>query len=398
MVIRSLTTRQLVTDAILALGWAFLGLLQQYDGGYLEFIAALGMATALFLRRLSPALSLGVAWIAAVAQMAGGLPPLFFDAAIFAVLYSTSSFGSNQIKWLGLASSGVGAAVITVYTVIVPYWDFPFRTIAVDVGGGNAFGLSLPQVWWQSATTFFGYSAIFILCWTLGLLAKTWRTARETRRAQLLAEQNVVVEQERNRIARDMHDIVAHSLAVVIAQADGARYAKESDPGAVEAALTTIASTAREALGDVRLLLGQLRQSQEEGPQPVLADLARLFDQFGSAGLETRFEQSGEPTPLATGQQLAIYRIVQEALTNALRHGDTNHPAVVRFEWQPDGVYLTVTSAIGDSAPAMDSSLGHGIPGMRERAALVGGTATASAGPASFIVSATIPVRVRATA
>lgn len=396
--IRSLTTRQIVTDAILALGWVFLGLLARYQGSYLEFVAVLGMAVALLLRRLSPALSLGVAWVAAVLQMAGGLPPLFFDAAIFAVLYSTSSFGSNRVKWLGLASAGLGAAVITVYTVIVPYWEFPVETTLLDGGGGNAFGVSLPQVWWQSATTFFGFSAVFVLCWTLGLLAKTWRTGRETRRAQLRAEQHVVVEQERNRIARDMHDIVAHSLAVVIAQADGARYAKDSDPAAADAALTTISSTAREALGDVRLLLGQLRHSQEEGPQPVLDDLARLFDQFTSAGLATRLEQSGEPTFLATGQQLAIYRIVQEALTNALRHGDTNHPAVVRFEWNDDEVALTVTSALGDSVPTVDSSLGHGIPGMRERAALVGGTASAEAGSETFVVHATIPVRVGATA
>src|SRR5690606_25299861 len=131
------------------------------------------------------------------------------------------------------------------------------------------------------------FVAMFGLSWTLGLLARTRRTARESRQAQERAEfeeaqarQDVIVEQERNRIARDMHDVVAHSLAVVIAQADGARYAQASDPDATSAALTTISNTAQEPLSHVRILLGQFRHRHGGSLQPVRDDRDRLIEQM----------------------------------------------------------------------------------------------------------------------
>ena len=135
------------------------------------------------------------------------------------------------------------------------------------------------------------------------------------------------------RIARDMHDVVAHSLAVVIAQADGARYAprRRRIPAVATEALGTISTTARAALADVRLLLTQLRHSQGDGPQPTLADLEALYAQVRAAGVDLRVDVDpappGEP-PAAV--QLAVYRILQEALTNALRHGDGG-PVAVRL-------------------------------------------------------------------
>jgi len=145
-----------------------------------------------------------------------------------------------------------------------------------------------------------------------------------------------MVEQERNRIARDMLDVVAHSLAVVIAQADGARYTLESDPVAMDAALTTISITAREALGNVRILLGQPRHTQGETAQPMMVDLDALVEHLQSSGLVVSRETVGEDRPLDTAQQLAVYRITQEALTNALRHGDTAREARFIFAWRHD--------------------------------------------------------------
>ena len=112
-----------------------------------------------------------------------------------------------------------------------------------------------------------------LLAWTIGALVRAALRASANREAQERAEAEAVVEQERVRIARDMHDVVAHSLAVVIAQADGARYAAAADPAVATAALGTISTTARAALADVRLLLAQLRHSEGDGPQPTLADL-----------------------------------------------------------------------------------------------------------------------------
>jgi signal transduction histidine kinase len=240
-----------------------------------------------------------------------------------------------------------------------------------------------------------------VLSWTFGLLGKTWRGAREAGQARVLAERqkidaqrSVVVEQERNRIARDMHDVVAHSLAVVIAQADGARYARAKDPDAVDAALTTISSTAREALGDVRILLGQLRHNQDEAPQPVLADLGRLVDQVRGSGLPVRFEQEGESVPLGTGKQLAVYRIVQEALTNALRHGDTSRETLVSLHWGQKDLAVAVSSALRLAEPAAEPELGlgHGLSGMRERAILAGGSLTAEPHAGRFLVTASLPL------
>jgi len=218
--------------------------------------------------------------------------------------------------------------------------------------------------------------------------ARESREAREVAQREVdMAEQDVIVEQERNRIARDMHDVVAHSLAVVIAQADGARYA--ADAASKDAALTTISSTAREALADVRLLLGQLRHREDAGPQPVLADLGRLIDQLRASGLIVTLEQSGVPAALPAAQQLAVYRIVQEALTNALRHGNTTEEVRAVIAWTADAVTLTITNALGAAAPQAE---GHGLPGMRERAILVGGTLEARPDGACYVVRSSIPV------
>ena len=182
--------------------------------------------------------------------------------------------------------------------------------------------------------------------------------ARENRDAQRRAEDDKVAEQERVRIARDMHDVVAHSLAVVIAQADGARYASASDPAAATAALGTISSTARSALADVRLLLTQLRHSQGDGPQPTLADLEELYAHVRAAGVELRVDVDPAPQrrpPAAV--QLAVYRILQEALTNAMRHGDGR--VEVRLAWRPDRVGLEVRQCDDDGCRARRRTRRH---------------------------------------
>jgi signal transduction histidine kinase len=158
-----------------------------------------------------------------------------------------------------------------------------------------------------------------------------------------------------------------------------------------DAALTTIASTARDALVDVRLLLGQLRHSEEAGPQPMLADLERLVDQLRASGLVIVMHQHGDPLVLPSGQQLALYRIVQEALTNALRHGDTAEPVDVELDWTRDAATATISSALAAPSAAAPAA-GHGIAGMRERAILVGGTLSAAPVRNRFVVSARIPV------
>ncbi len=345
------------------------------------------LAGALALRRLSPGAALAVAWTGAGTQMAFARPPGFVDLAILAVLYATAAHGTRLVFWLGFASAIAGAIVITVYLFRGPFqpgYD-PLSLIgpAAAVLVAALFGL--------------------LLAWTAGALVRTARRAREHRGAQRRAEADAALEQERLRIARDMHDVVAHSLAVVIAQADGARYAAAADPAATAAALETISTTARTALADVRTLLTRLRRSDADGPQPALADLDALFVQLRTAGLDLRVEPSAAfAGTVSPAVQLAAYRILQEALTNALRHGDAG-PVHVRLAGDADRIELSVRNRLvaaralhGVGGPRLapsdeDSGAGHGVTGMRERASAVGGTLTAGPRGGSYTVTASLP-------
>lgn len=383
---RRLTPRQFVTDlGIAALCVLLRSSLLGYDSTALALVA-LGMGIALALRRLSPGLALIVAWIFALGQMLSMQSPDVANGAILLVLYATARYGREWVKWAGLISAVLGAFVSTMYVNLTPYLG------AASSGGGSIGELlgTVPNLLFATVIGLVAALAVLGLSWTAGLLVRTRVDARESRLRQLAAERDATVAQERNRIARDMHDIVAHSLAVVIAQADGARYAGAADPRAVDGALLTIASTAREALSDVRMLLGQLRHRQEAGPQPALVDLDRLLDQLRASGLVVDLVQRGDPIALPAAQQLALYRIAQETLTNALRHGDVDREVEATIDWSPDAATLTVTNAVAN--PQQQQHLGHGLAGMRERALLVGGTFAATHVGENFVVRASIPV------
>lgn len=388
---RSLDRRALLLDLGIAGGLFFISLVSTPDGGFLSQVVAVGLGAALAVRRLSPALALTVAWISAVTQILGGLPVLAIDVAILVVLYATAAYGDRVVRWAGLASVGVGALLATGHLTVVLRGVSSF-TGAVALNGLGNLVVSL-------VGTFIACLAVLGMSWTLGLLVRTWQTARAGRlsqhRASLdqkAAERTVVVEQERTRIARDMHDVVAHSLAVVIAQADGARYARAANPEAADAALTIISATAREALGDVRILLTRLRQDDAAGPQPVLADLDRLVEQMRSTGLNIEWTTTGSATTVGTGAQLAVYRIVQEALTNALRHGDAGLAVRLNLAWTDGWVAVTIDNAVRTTDVAdHPGEIGHGLPGMRERAILAGGSLTAEALDGRFVVAGRLP-------
>jgi signal transduction histidine kinase len=385
---------QVVVDV--TIGLVFFVFVSGFHGlvsSYSDLAVSLGFGVALGFRRFSPAVSLGVAWVTALIQMYWlHLGPGIADFAILAVLYATASHGSFIVRRVGFVSIFAGSLLGAIYLL-----------------GGGATSLvnlrldlsSIAEVLRLGLLLIFYLALLLVLLglpWTAGNLVRTRIVAREsqTARAQAeldatAAEQDVIVEQERNRIARDMHDVVAHSLAVVIAQADGARYARVNAPETVDEALAAISSTARDALADVRLLLGQLRHSQSEGPQPVLADLDRLFDQLRASGLTIGFEIEGTPFVLGTAQQLAIYRIVQEALTNALRHGDVSREVVVHFFWTPIDLEVTISSSLTSSPATAELRVGHGLAGMRERAALVGGQLQTQVTDREFVVYAVIP-------
>ncbi|MEL4318191.1 histidine kinase [Leifsonia sp. YIM 134122] len=370
--------------------------------GVASTVALVVLCLALAIRRVSPGLALAVAWLGAIVQLATVSDPGAGDIAILGVLYATAAYGSRLVRWLGLASAVLGAVVATVYLVFLqPQWRADPTIVEPTVDGSRAFILVL----------FLGVSALALLglSWTLGTLVRTTRASRAARVEARIADERsryeVAVEQERTRIARDMHDVVAHSLAVVIAQADGARYAASVGPESRDlqsAALATIAGTARTALGDVRLLLAELRHDGSDSPQPRLDDIDALVEQLRATGMTIEVVPSGEPRALGAGHEIAAYRIVQEALTNALRHGEPDTPVRLDLAWRDDALSIRVQNVVrADAALQAGASFGHGLPGMQERAALAGGTLSAGRSetdPSRFLVEASIPVPAREVA
>lgn len=339
-------------------------------------VAAVLQCGAVAIGRLAPGIALTVAWIGAIVQMAVGLGPLPINLAILGVLYATAAWGTTRVFWAGLVSSFVGGIIAATY-------------IAFSTGQFFAAGIS------STVATFVLLAFMSILAlgspWLGGFgwrMVLRWRVSRE---AQSRAELATAEEQERVRIARDMHDVVAHSLAVIVAQSDGARYAAASSPEVAVEALGTISQTARSALSDVRMLLTQLRHRQGDGPQPTIADLEELFAHVRQAGIEPRVTVDPMPPGEPPGAiQLAVYRILQEALTNAIRHG-AGGVVEVRLAWMPDRVDVEVRNAVS-SAAGVGVSGGHGVVGMRERAQLVGGSLTAEREGEEFVLRASLPI------
>lgn len=394
-VFRPMLRAQVITDVVVAgaLGVVVLVLSVNALPGLAAYVAVLGLTVALALRRLSPGLALAVAWAAAVFQMVvlsgDGVYGLFTaDLFISGVMYTTSAYGSRRARAAGLASA-IGGSVLAAGFIGVS--EFTTRSNEATARGPFSEAATI------TVGVFAVTLAVLLLPWLAGLVARTRQTARMSREAQLLAERDaaradraVAVEQERVRIARDMHDIVAHSLAVVIAQADGARYALKADPAIADQALGTISGTARRALGDVRELLGALRHEQGTTPTADVDDIERLVDEMRDVGVDVRVERRGDPSSLPTSTQLAVYRIVQESLTNAYKHGEQGTPVHTTLTYRPDTVEIDVVNRRSDDGRAGPGT-GHGLVGMRERATMSGGSMTAGPRGDDFAVAVRMP-------
>lgn len=344
------------------------------------FAACVGVAVALHRTRPALALSTLPVFVAGLLIAVTGVWAFngwAISAAAVAV-FGAAAYGTTTVRWLALAISIV-AAVALFFTIVG--------------GSGTYYGVRLDYLVGQ-ALWLLASSVLALLPWVLGELVRSIRNRRllsatvatvSTQRDAALTRADL--EAERTRVARDVHDIVAHSLTVVIAQADGARYATTGDSPAAADALETIAQTARDALSDVRVLLTELRHTQEAGPQPGLADLDALLDSMRDSGLALEVREFGDRGRLTEARELALYRIVQESLTNSLRHGDG--AATLELEWGEQAVDLVVTNGVAGTPESTDR--GHGIDGMRERASLAGGELSVHEG-AVFRVRARLPL------
>jgi signal transduction histidine kinase len=237
-----------------------------------------------------------------------------------------------------------------------------------------------------------------ILGWLLGGQARLSREL-ERRNAQLDREREErarrAVADERARIARELHDVVAHSVSVMVIQAGGARSVMERTPDKAERSFGAIESTGRDALDEMRRLLGLLRPAGEEpqlSPQPGLARVAEVVERARAAGLAIELQVAGEPVALAPGADVAAYRVVQEAITNVLKHAGGARVRVV-LRHRDDDLEVEVVDDGGAQAPArIGVAGGHGLVGMRERVALQGGDFEAGPRPGGgFGVRARFP-------
>ena len=233
---------------------------------------------------------------------------------------------------------------------------------------------------------------------------RAYLSAVEERAARMERERDaqaaIAAAAERTRIAREMHDVVAHSLSVMVAQADGAGYVMDGSPDKARRAIATVAETGRQALTEMHRLLGVLRSTdveEELTPQPGVDQLDALITRTQSAGLPVTLSVKGTPVPLSPGLSLTVYRIVQEALTNTLKHAGPAVTATVQVRYLAHDVEIEVTDnghpAGGPPTGPMIPDGGHGLAGMRERAAVYGGSL--QAGPldgAGWRICARLPV------
>jgi signal transduction histidine kinase len=348
---------------------------------------AVVLSAVVALRRLMPEKMLVLAAVTGVAQVVLDVPPAPADFAMLVIIYTVAADGARWASRLGLIG-GLCAAT-------VGQLRWPLR----DEGPLGAVLIVIFQ------------TVPFALAWVLGDSIRTRRAylaQLEERAARLEKEREaqakVAVAAERARIARELHDVVAHNVSVMVVQADGAAYVMDAAPEQARKALETISGTGRQALAEMRRLLGVLRtgEHQESGeyvPQPDVEQLDDLIEQCRTSGLPVDFKVEGTPRPLPSGVELTAYRIVQEALTNTRKHGGPNAGASVRLVYFDDGLGLLVEDD-GKGAPhelyeeGGADGQGHGLIGMRERVGMVGGTLDAGPRPGGgFRISALLPLK-----
>lgn len=261
----------------------------------------------------------------------------------------------------------------------------------VGLAAGAAFGLLVTSL--EDNADAWMYIGNFLFLMGL-MVVIPWVAGRALRRRQDLNrfDADRAVGDERARIARELHDVVGHALGMMVVQAEGERAQLGPDaPESTRETLAMIAHGARDALDDVRRLLVVMRVENDLGPQPGLRDLPRLLEGLSSAGLPVELQVSGDSRQLAGGVDLSAYRVVQEALTNVLRHSRDAHARVL-LSYDSDAIGIEVSDD-GHALPR-DGSRGFGLLGMRERVALFGGSVEAGPRPdGGFAVQVHLPTR-----
>lgn len=301
---------------------------------------ALAMTLPLVLRRRRPLLTVAVVFGAAAVQDALTTPPDGLSAviALLVAAYSVAAYSERRRAVAGLTVA-----------------------VAASVPGDNGGDLAFAAVLIGGA-------------WGAGRLVRRQNELLDALAREQEARERAAVADERARLARELHDVIAHAVTTMVVQAEAGQAMLERKPERAHDAFGSIMSSGRQALGELRRMLGLLHEGGERGstaPQPGLTELEALVEELRGVGLAVDLTVEGEPRPLPGGVDLSAYRIVQEALTNTLKHA-ANARARVTVRYQPDGVELEVVD--DGRANGRAPGGGHGIAGMRERVRLYGGT------------------------
>jgi len=331
-----------------------------------ELLVSLALTVPLAWRRSRPVVAGAIVALAAYVHLA--FLPHLLPLATIAVPVAVYALAAYAPRWA--ANTALGAALLGGALAGLRYLgQYEGRTVLEAVAAATFVAVFLAGVW------AFGR--------VRGLRLREMDSLTERNRLlelERLKEAELAATQERTRIAREMHDIVAHSLTAIIAQADGGRYAAAANPQAAADALTTIADTGRRALTDMRSLLSVLREDtpREFTTTPGVDDLPALVEQMRTSGIEVEFTVDGRSRAVPEGFGLSVYRIVQESLTNVLKHAGPRALAQVHLDWRADTLVVEIVDDGRGAAALVEARPGgQGLTGIEERARLHGGRAIA---------------------
>jgi signal transduction histidine kinase len=348
--------------AALAISVSVLTTMPSWEPGPAAGLLVFGHVIPVAFRRVMPRAAFAVSIGAGGLYLAAGWPMVGLGVAALVMTYSLAAYSARVHSLVGLAAIEVGLIL------------------------GALLGSGRPQF-----DTLFGNLIILAAAWILGDGARR-------RREDALSEQERLarqaVSEERLRIARELHDVVAHSMSVIAVQAGTGRMVIDDDVEHARRALGAIEETSKRALDEMRRLLGVLRADTPDGaalaPVPTLDDLDRLVAYAVEGGTPVDVSVGGDRRKAPAGIELAAYRVLQEALTNVRRHAP-GAPARIHLAYEPAELVVIVENPLADGQPATGSA-GHGLVGMRERVSLYGGTFEAGPHPdGTFKVSARIP-------
>jgi signal transduction histidine kinase len=371
---RNVLFDSLVVTVVLVLGqlevWTGAGATHRQGGHWVQALGY-GLGAVLLLgRRIEPVGILAGLVAIYVAEFIAVGSPEGFGVAVppMVAAYSVARWEHRRPAWWGLV----------LLLLLGLAW------ITFDPVQATAAARVRQAVWWSP----------WVIAWLVGALVRSRVLNAEQRRLRRQDMASRAVTEERNRIARELHDVIGHSVSIMTVQASAVRRRLSPDQAAEREALETVEMTGREALAEMRRMVGVLRQSGETAdrePAPGLSQLARLVEQFRGAGMPVEVAVTGLAKPLAPGLDLTVYRLVQEALTNSLRHAVSPTRAEVSIGYSAETLEIAVRDDGARVVPGAEA--GHGLLGLRERVSVYGGELVARPrAEGGFELIATLPM------